>query len=61
MICPKCQSKMRVLDTRHGENITYRRYRCECGSYLYTTETQDGKAKREITNLIRIAKEKRNG
>lgn len=58
MVCPKCNHRMYVTDSRQRENVTYRRYRCnDCGSYLYTTERQDGTAKRTITKIAQENKE----
>lgn len=43
MLCPKCLSKTKVIDTRNNmeENETYRRRVCdnkECGYRFYTVE-----------------------
>lgn len=43
MICPKCYSKTKVLDTRHDikENETYRQHLCtntNCNYKFYTVE-----------------------
>jgi len=62
MRCLNCDNRMRVIDSRSEDNITYRRYRCDgCGAFLYTEEKQDGKAKRKITKLVNQRKERDNG
>lgn len=59
MKCLKCGDRMYVMDSRGEDNITYRRYVCKnCGSYLYTKEQQDGRAKRIICKISNEAKKK---
>ncbi len=41
MKCPKCDNRLKVIDTRHNleDNETYRRLRCyDCGSEFYSGE-----------------------
>lgn len=39
MTCPKCNQKMKVVDTNTYETECVRKYRCSnCGGIMYTTE-----------------------
>lgn len=40
IIC-ECGAKMACVDSRAAENITRRRYKCDCGRRLTTTEIID--------------------
>ena len=41
MICPKCEGKTRVVDSRGVELNTYRKRECkECGNIFITEETE---------------------
>ena len=42
MLCPKCNSKTGVVDTRSDEKGIYRRRRCkDCGNDFFTKEVLD--------------------
>jgi len=42
MICPKCNKKMKCIDSynKTEEMITARYYKCNCGETLYTMEEE---------------------
>ena len=45
MICPKCGSKMKTIDSRECENVRIRQYKClKCNRMEFTKE--------EIINYI---------
>ena len=59
MICPNCNRKMSVQETRHYDKTTLRRYSCECGVKVYTEEKENPKVCLKMSR-IRM-KEKKEG
>ena len=51
MNCVNCGNKMKVVEVKQRGNTTYRRYRCECGEYLYTKECKDPRTKKSLNKL----------
>lgn len=51
MICPNCNRKLRVMESRNQGNVTFRRYVCECGVRLYTKEQEDKDARNKLTRI----------
>ena len=51
MICPNCNRKLKVIESRNQGNVTFRRYACDCGVRFYTKEQEDVKAKNKITRI----------
>ena len=51
MICPNCNRKMSVQETRHLNSCTYRRYICECGVRLHTEEKITQKACGKLSKI----------
>ena len=51
MICPNCNSKMRVTDSRNVGNVTFRRYSCDCGVKLYTEEKENRVVKSKLSRI----------
>lgn len=49
MNCPKCNSRMKVMEQRSNGFDTYRRYKCpECDWLIHTEEKATDKAKRKL-------------
>ena len=51
MICPNCNRKMKVVESRNQGNVVFRRYACECGARLYSKEQEDDNARNRITRI----------
>ena len=51
MFCPNCNRKMQVMESKTQDNVTYRRYRCECGVYFHTQEKYDESARNKLTKI----------
>lgn len=63
MICPKCGSKMKVVDTRTYNNVCLRAYKClKCNNRFYTNEceTSVNAYSRFVYNLRRLREELKN-
>lgn len=57
MTCPKCGSKMKVIDTRTFNNVCLRAYKCtKCDNKFYTheSETSVNAYSRFVYNLRRL-------
>ena len=58
MICPKCNTRMKCMETANSKNRTGRRYKCpSCSEKLYTVECT---ASKESVNYI-LAEKWQNG
>lgn len=52
MNCPKCESRMYVMEQKTDGTFAYRRYKCRsCGWIIYTEEKEMIHAKNEISKL----------
>lgn len=53
MLCPLCNGKTKVSDTRSDKTSVVRRRKCqECKTVIYTTEALDMDASRKLASLI---------
>lgn len=48
--CDDCGTRMRVFDTSHGGDLTYRKLRCQCGSGFETVERRSKRLPSLATN-----------
>lgn len=54
MNCPKCESRMYVMEQKTDGKRTYRRYKCRCcNTYIYTEEKANKNASQNITKIHR--------